>query len=224
MESEIEEAFVSQHVALLRPALADLTSYLYTYIIAPKYGRDFLRTQAYGAGKPGLNLDSIRKLVVRLPPIDEQKEITKELEKSISSTENVEASIDNCLKYAKNLCQTILMDAFTGKLVPQNYNDTSASMLLEEIKKIKLKSNKPKKYSTIRNKKPKVRCNIYDVLKEETSLTPEELFFKSGFNIDEITEIDKFFEQLRMKVAKSRIEDVRTNEFKVYLKVIKNED
>jgi len=226
VESEIGEAYVSQHVALLRPAMADLMSYLYTYIIAPKYGRYYLRMQAYGAGKPGLNLDSIRKLVVRLPPIAEQKEIIKELERFMSSTENIEARIDACHEYSKSLCQSILKDAFLGKLVPQNHDDVPASKLLEEIKNIKLKSNKPRKITRIRSdKKPKERQNIYDVLKEEPSLTPEELFFKSGFNIEEITDIDKFFEELRTEVTiKSRIEDVHKNGFKVYLKVIKNED
>ncbi|MDD4650865.1 MAG: restriction endonuclease subunit S [Methanothrix sp.] len=134
VESDLGEAYVSQHVGLMRPATIDLAPYLYTYIIAPKYGRGVLKKQTYGAGKPGLNLDNIRELLVRLPPLSEQKAITDEVERCISIAEKVEASFHYHIKHSDRLRQSILKRAFEGKLVPQDPGDEPASLLLERIR------------------------------------------------------------------------------------------
>ncbi len=132
--SELQEAYVSQHVGLIRPATIDLAPYLYTCIIAPKYGRDILKKQAYGAGKPGLNLDNIRNLIIRLPPLAEQKIIMEEVDRCKSIADNIEAIVENNLKRANRLRQSILKRAFEGRLVPQDPGDEPASALLERIK------------------------------------------------------------------------------------------
>ncbi len=134
VESDLGEAYVSQHVGLLRPATIDLASYLYTNIVAPKYGRDILRKQAYGAGKPGLNLDNIRNLIIRLPPLAEQGIIVEEVERCKSIADSIEAIIEDSLKRADRLRQSILKRAFEGKLVPQDPSDEPASISLQIIK------------------------------------------------------------------------------------------
>jgi type I restriction enzyme, S subunit len=133
VESDLGEAYVSQHVGMLRPATIDLAHYLYIYIIAPKYGRDILKKQAYGAGKPGLNLDNIRNLIIRLPPLAEQAIIVEEVERCKSIADNIEAIIEESFKRADRLRQSILKHAFEGRLVPQVPDDEPASMLLGRI-------------------------------------------------------------------------------------------
>ncbi len=139
VESDLGDAYVSQHVGLIRPATTDLAPYLYTYIIAPKYGRGVLKRQAYGAGKPGLNLDNIKNLIVRLPPFAEQRIIAEEVERCKSIADNIETIIEDSVKRADCLRQSILKYAFEGKLVLQDPNDEPASVLMERIEEERVK-------------------------------------------------------------------------------------
>jgi len=70
----IPEAYVSQHVALVR--LLDLTmvDYLHLWLVGAHGGRKLLLMSSYGA-KPGLNLQNIIDLLVPVPPLAEQSRI-----------------------------------------------------------------------------------------------------------------------------------------------------
>ena len=75
VDRDIGTAYVNQHVALARPVLQELTEYLYLWIVSPQHGRKKLAADAYGAGKPGLNLDNLRTMPIGLPSTEEQVEI-----------------------------------------------------------------------------------------------------------------------------------------------------
>jgi type I restriction enzyme S subunit len=93
-----------------------------------------LEKQAYGAGKPGLNLDNLRTLVVALPPLSEQAVIVSELERRLSVIDEIEAQVAANLKRAARLRQGILKRAFEGRLVPQDPTDEPAEQLLARIR------------------------------------------------------------------------------------------
>ena len=131
---ELDEAYVSQHVALIRPVIENLGPYLYTWVVSPAHGRKVLEIAAYGAGKPGLNLDHLRSLVVALPPIAEQLRIQAELSTCVTVADSASSSIVTSCKRASRLRQSILKRAFEGKLVPQDPNDEPAAVLLERIR------------------------------------------------------------------------------------------
>lgn len=128
------EAYVSQHVALIRPVLGDTTPYVYIWVISPAHGRGRLEKAAYGAGKPGLNLDNLRELPIALPPADEQKRIAAEVERRLSVADEAEAVVETNLRRAEQLRQAILRRAFEGRLVAQDTTDEPAALLLERIK------------------------------------------------------------------------------------------
>jgi type I restriction enzyme S subunit len=134
VDAELDEAYVSQHVALIRPVLEDTGTYLYNWIVSPVHGRKVLETAAYGAGKPGLNLDHLRNLVVALPPLAEQVRIQAELSARTTIEENAACTVDTSGRRADRLRQAILKCAFEGKLVPQDPGDEPASVLLERIR------------------------------------------------------------------------------------------
>jgi type I restriction enzyme S subunit len=71
VDIDIDEAYVSQHVALVRLVELTLAKYLHLWTISPANGRSQLLADAYGNGKPGLNLDNIRTMAVALPPATE---------------------------------------------------------------------------------------------------------------------------------------------------------
>jgi type I restriction enzyme S subunit len=72
LDHDLGEAYVSQHVALIKPTATSLSRWLLLCLMAPVGARAELVERAYGAGKPGLNLDNIRFLRIPLPPLAEQ--------------------------------------------------------------------------------------------------------------------------------------------------------
>lgn len=77
-------------------------------------------------------------------PLEEQEQIVSEIERHFSIADKAEQAIDQSLKQAERLRQSILKKAFEGHLVPQDPNDEPASDLLERIRaeKEKIKANK----------------------------------------------------------------------------------
>lgn len=64
--------------------------------------------------------------------------------------EQIERIIDQSLKQAERLRQSILKRAFEGKLVPQDPNDEPAEKLLERIKIDKAKQTNKNKIKSVR--------------------------------------------------------------------------
>ena len=71
---------------------------------------------------------------IPLPPLAEQHRIIAEVERRFSVVQQVEAAVEAGLKRAGRLRQSILKQAFSGKLIPQDPNDEPASALLERIR------------------------------------------------------------------------------------------
>ena len=69
-----------------------------------------------------------------IPPVAEQRRIVAEVDRRLSVIQHAEAAVEAGLKRAERLRQSILKEAFSGKLVPQDPNDEPASVLLERIR------------------------------------------------------------------------------------------
>ncbi len=111
-----ETAFVSQHVALLKPVCREVAAFHFLWVVSPAHGRKFLEKWAYGAGKPGLSLEQVRTLPIALPPLAEQTRIVAEVERRLSVVEELESVVSANLQRATRLRQSILQKAFTGEL------------------------------------------------------------------------------------------------------------
>lgn len=134
VDRELGSAYVSQHVALCRLKSDLMPEYLYWYLLSEAGGRKQLIQAAYGAGKPGLNLDNIRSILVPKPSLPEQASVIAEIKRSIEAELRLESEIDAALSRTKALRQSILMNAFSGQLVAQNAGDEPASVLLGRIR------------------------------------------------------------------------------------------
>ena len=144
VEELLEDAYVSQHVALVRLRDARLAKFLFYFVVSPTDGRKQLQAAAYGQGKPGLNLDNIRDVLVDLPPLAEQQEIVRRVETLFALADQIEARYAKAKAYVEKLTQSILAKAFHGELVPQDPNDAPASILLESIRQTK-SNDQPKR-------------------------------------------------------------------------------
>ena len=71
---------------------------------------------------------------IPIPPLEEQQKIAADVEERLSIAEASEGLILTNLLRATRMRQSILKDAFEGKLVPQDPNDEPASVLLERIR------------------------------------------------------------------------------------------
>jgi len=75
-----------------------------------------LRNINMGAAQPNLNTNILKNYLVPYCSFEEQTQIVSEIERRFSVTDNMEAAIDESLKKAEALRQSILKQAFEGKL------------------------------------------------------------------------------------------------------------
>ena len=113
-----------------------------TYIESLLNTEDFKRkieSLKTGISDSGVNITQPRLLGLYfpIPPIEEQLEITRLLDRRLSVIERNVLDIDEALEQTEALQQSILKKAFSGQLVPQYANDEPASVLMDRIAKEK---------------------------------------------------------------------------------------
>ncbi|MCT4579132.1 restriction endonuclease subunit S [Donghicola sp.] len=94
------------------------------------------------SGVNNISAKELEELQVPICCMEEQAEITRILDERLSAADALEAEIDAGLTRAEALRQSILKQAFSGKLVPQDPEDEPAADLLARIKAEK--ATKPK--------------------------------------------------------------------------------
>lgn len=133
IKSNLDDAYVSQHVALIRLNDIENAPFVELNLKALNSGRKQLTDMAYGGGKPGLNLQNIKDVKIALPRAEEQKEIVRLVNQYFDFADTIEAQVKKAQARVDNLTQSILAKAFRGELVDQNPNDEPADKLLERI-------------------------------------------------------------------------------------------
>jgi type I restriction enzyme, S subunit len=121
------------------------------YFLLSHQGREFIKREAGStSGLHTLSLSKVENLKIPLSSKEEQEQIVEEIESRLSICDRLEDTIIENLQKAEALRQSILKQAFEGKLVPQDPNDEPAEKLLERIKQEKTKS-KPEKQLSLEN-------------------------------------------------------------------------
>ena len=96
--------------------------------------KPYLKSIASEVAQPFLNMKTIKKLPIPLPPLAEQQEIVNRVQTLFKTADQIEQRYQKARTYIDQLTQSILAKAFRGELVPQDPNDEPASVLLERIR------------------------------------------------------------------------------------------
>lgn len=139
---DIDDGYVSQHVALVRLKDKRLAAFIEIVLKAINAGRYQLQKSAYGGGKPGLNLQNIKDVELAIPDEVEAERIVRRVDQLFAYADTIETQVNNALERVNNLTQSILAKAFRGELTEQWRKDNpdlisgenSAAALLEKIK------------------------------------------------------------------------------------------
>lgn len=95
---------------------------------------NYLIPNQTGSDIPHISGKQILNYPVTLPPLHEQTEIVRRVEKLLAFADQFEVRVKVAQARIDHLTQSILTRAFRGELVPQDPNDEPASVLLERIK------------------------------------------------------------------------------------------
>ena len=103
--------------------------------INSQYGRTYIsQVKSQQVGQANVNGTKLAAMPISVPPAVEQHRIVAEVERRLSVIQQAEAAVEASLKRAHRLRQSILKQAFSGRLVPQDPNDEPASVLLDRIR------------------------------------------------------------------------------------------
>ncbi len=86
-----------------------------------------------GSTSPHVNIRSIRRFTIPIPPLGEQQEIAGKLESAWTSSDTAAKTVQEAAAQTAILDNTILDRALSGKLVPQDPDDEPASALLARL-------------------------------------------------------------------------------------------
>ena len=106
----------------------------YKYCINSTLIKKQLGLITQGVAQKKISLERFKSIKFPFPSLTEQLQIVEEIESRLSICDSLEATIADNLDRAEALRQSILKQAFEGKLVPQDPNDEPASVLLERIR------------------------------------------------------------------------------------------
>jgi type I restriction enzyme, S subunit len=132
VDEEIEEAYVSQSVALTKLVDKEMAKYVHYSLLSPIGGGGELLDRAYGIGRPVLSLEDIKNIRIPLAPKNEREKITKILDDilSLNNKANEIIKLENNLELLK---ESIMNKAFRGELGTNDPNEESALELLKEV-------------------------------------------------------------------------------------------
>jgi type I restriction enzyme, S subunit len=114
--SDIETAYVSQHVALARLRQRRFLPDWVGLVTLSSIGKTYLETQGYGGTKIQLSLDDVANLPMTAPPIDEQADIVAFLEGEASKFEGLVAESKAAIDLLQERRSALISAAVTGKI------------------------------------------------------------------------------------------------------------
>ncbi len=113
---DLEEAYVSQHVALARLRQHRLLPSWVALVTLSYVGSTYLGTQGYGGTKIQLSLDDVANAIMTCPPLDEQRVIIAYLDRETSKLDVLKTEAERAVALLKERRAALISAAVTGKI------------------------------------------------------------------------------------------------------------
>ena len=108
---------LNQRVAALRfDQSVALPEFFQYYLASPSYRDMFFGYETGNVGQGNVGIKALLDPYVILPDIDTQKRIVEDVEDKLSVCDSIEQTVDTALQQAEAMRQSILKDAFEGRL------------------------------------------------------------------------------------------------------------
>lgn len=133
---DIPEANINQAIVVMRTIPSYLPKTLLYCLQSPNY-YNYQIKMSTGVRQSNIKKSNVGKIPIPLIPIPYQTRMVEKIEEGLSLSKNSTDVIFSMLNILSTLKQSILKDAFQGKLVPQDPNDVHAEILLEKLKQEK---------------------------------------------------------------------------------------
>ena len=116
----LPEAFVNQHLALIRLAARGAHSRWIAYGIMSPVGQQQFAADLYGGTKDGLGLDDVRSLIVLTPPTSEQERIVHHLDRETNELTELVEVVRQATDLLHEYRTALISAAVTGKIDVRN--------------------------------------------------------------------------------------------------------
>jgi len=132
-EGQIDGCIHQNHVFRARLSSGEFDPY-FVSVHGNTWGQRWFETHGkHTTNLATLNLTTLKSFPVPAPPLVEQRKVVAEFQSIRRSEDRLRAEISRAESRSAALRRSILADAFSGRLVPQDPDDEPASVLLERI-------------------------------------------------------------------------------------------
>ena len=216
------KATVNSSLLVIRGLEAFLPKFLFYFFRGPKL-QAIVQDRITGTATPHLFQKDIKEFYLPIPPLEEQKEIVRQVDRFFALADRFESHYEKAKARVDKISQSVLAKAFRGELViteaelakKEGRDYESAEELLERIKEekeereLKIKMElKIKKSKEGKMKYETKRKSLLEIIKDNNNgITPENLFKESGYLS---SEINKFY--MELKAISNEIEELRSDE------------
>jgi len=132
-DGQIDNCIHQNHVFRARLSSGEFDPY-FVSVHGNTWGQRWFETHGkHTTNLATLNLTTLKSFPVPAPPLAEQREVVAEFQSIRGSEDRLRAEFSRAEGRSASLRRSILADAFSGRLVPQDPDDEPASVLLERI-------------------------------------------------------------------------------------------